>query len=278
VPWARNDEEVAMRVVVTGGSGKAGWAVVRELVAHGHRVLNADLVADPDPVCGYRRVDFGDLGQTFEALSGRDAVVHLAAIARPGLLTEEGTFRTNVFSAACTLGLRRVVWASSETTLGLPFDEHMPYFPIDEEPPPVPKSSYALSKVLSEEMARYFNQRYGVPFVGLRFSNVWDDADYAQLPGFQDNARARSWNAWGYVDRRDVAQACRLALEADTEGADVFIIAAADTVMERPNRELVAEVFPTVELRDGAGDHGTLLSIDKARAVLGYAPEHSWRS
>jgi nucleoside-diphosphate-sugar epimerase len=170
------------------------------------------------------------------------------------------------------------VWASSETTLGLPFDTSTPYLPVDEGQPTVAKSSYALSKVLGEEMARYFNARFGVPFVGLRFSNVWDDRDYAQVPSFQDDARARSWNAWGYVDRRDVAQACRLALDATIEGAEVFIIAAADTVMERPNRELVAEVFPGVPLRDGVGDHDTLLSIDKARRVLGYEPQHTWRA
>jgi nucleoside-diphosphate-sugar epimerase len=170
------------------------------------------------------------------------------------------------------------VWASSETTLGLPFDTSKPYLPVDEEQPTVAKSSYALSKVLGEEMARYFSARFGVPFVGLRFSNVWDDRDYAQVPSFQGDARARSWNAWGYVDHRDVAQACRLALDATIDGAEVFIIAAADTVMERPNRELVAEVFPGVPLRDGVGDHDTLLSIDRARRVLGYEPEHTWRA
>ncbi len=273
-----------MRIVVTGGSGKAGRAVVRDLVGHGHRVLNVDLVPDPDPVCEYRRAELGELGQALEVLRRADAVVHLAAIPGPRLATEEVTFRSNiastfnVFSAACMLGLQRVVWASSETTLGLPFDTSKPYLPVDEEQPTVAKSSYALSKVLGEEMARYFSARFGVPFVGLRFSNVWDDRDYAQVPSFQGDARARSWNAWGYVDHRDVAQACRLALDATIDGAEVFIIAAADTVMERPNRELVAEVFPGVPLRDGVGDHDTLLSIDKARRVLGYEPEHTWRA
>jgi nucleoside-diphosphate-sugar epimerase len=273
-----------MRVMVTGGSGKAGRAVVRDLVDHGHTVLNVDLVADPDPVCEFRRADLTELGQAFEVLRRQEAVVHLAAIPRPRLHTDEVTFRTNlsstfnVFTAAGELGLGRVVWASSETTLGLPFDETIPYFPIDEVPPPVPKSSYALSKVLSEEMARYFNAKFGIPFVGLRFSNVWDDDDYAQVATFQHDPRLRSWNAWGYVDARDVGQACRLALEADLEGASVFIIAAADTVMAMPNAELLAAVFPSVPLHDGAGEHGTLLSIAKARAVLGYEPEHTWRT
>jgi nucleoside-diphosphate-sugar epimerase len=273
-----------VRVVVAGGSGKAGRAVVRELVEHGHRVLNVDLVPDSHPVCEYRRANLDELGQAYEVLDRADAVVHLAAIPRPRLLTEEATFRTNlastfnVFSAACALRLQRVVWASSETTLGLPFDETKPYFPVDEEQPVQPKSSYALSKVLGEEMARYFNARSGIPFVGFRISNIWTDDDYEHVESFQDDARLRSWNAWGYVDARDVAQAFRLGVEADTVGADVFIIAAADTVMARPNRELVAEVFPSVPLREGTGDHSTLLSIAKARRVLGYEPAYSWRT
>jgi nucleoside-diphosphate-sugar epimerase len=273
-----------MRVVVTGGSGKAGRAVVRDLVDHGHTVLNVDLFADPNPVCEYRRADLTELGQVFEVLARQDAVVHLAAIPRPRLHTDEATFSTNlgstfnVFSAACQLGLSRVVWASSETTLGLPLNDQVPYFPIDEEQPTVPKSTYALSKVLSEEMARYFNAKFAIPFVGLRFSNVYDDDDYAQVPTFQDDPRARSWNAWGYVDTRDVAQSCRLALETSTEGAAVFIIAAADTVMSTPNADLLAAVFPSVPVHDGAGEHGTLLSIEKAREVLGYEPKYSWRT
>jgi nucleoside-diphosphate-sugar epimerase len=277
-------EGKSMRVVVTGGSGKAGRAVVRDLLDHGYDVLNADLAPDPEPVCAYRRVDFQDFGEAVEVLQGHDAVLHLAAIPSPSRTTEGVAFRTNVtstynvFSAACMLGLRRVVWASSETTLGLPFDEDKPYFPVDEEQPAVPKSSYALSKVLGEEMARYFNARSGVPFVGLRISNIFDERDYDRIGTIQADPRVRSWNAWGYVDRRDVAQACRLALESDSKGADVFIVAAADTLMRRSNRELVAEVFPKVPLREGVAENETLLSIAKARQLLGYEPAHSWRT
>lgn len=272
------------KIVVTGGSGKAGRAVVRELLEHGYEVLNVDLAPSGDALAPFLKADLTDLGQTIEALHGAAGVVHLAAIPAPGLQSEEVTFRVNmastynVFSAATMLGLKRVVWASSETTLGLPFDREQPaYVPIDEDHPLYPESSYALSKVLSEEMARQFNRWSGVPFAGLRFSNIMEPHDYQRFPGFWDDALKRKWNLWGYVDARDVAQSCRLGLEADIQGAEAFIIAAADTVMNRPNPELMAEVFPQVPLRDGTGTFETLLGIDKARKLLGYAPAYSWR-
>lgn len=273
------------KIVVTGGSGKAGRAVIQDLLEHGYEVLNVDLAPPKEALCPFLEVDLADLGQTFEVLNGAEAVVHLGAIPAPGRRPEGETFRNNtistynVFSAAVSSGLERVVWASSETTLGLPFDREKPsYAPIDEEHPLYPESSYALSKVLSEEMARQFNRTGGVPFVGLRFSNIMEPHDYERFPGFREDPMLRKWNLWGYVDARDVAQSCRLGLEADVRGAEAFIIAAADTVMDRPNEELMAEVFPDVPLRDGTGDFDTLLSIDKARDLLGYAPGYSWRN
>ncbi len=153
------------RVVVTGGSGKAGRAVVRELLEHGDEVLSVDLVRSPELPCEQIQADLTDLGQAAEVLRGADAVVHLAAIPAPGLRPDELTFRVNttstynVFSAAPMLGLGRVVWASTETILGLPFERERPaYAPIDEEHPAYPEFSYALSKLLAEEMARQFNR------------------------------------------------------------------------------------------------------------------------
>jgi nucleoside-diphosphate-sugar epimerase len=273
------------KIVVTGGSGKAGLAVVRDLVANGYSVLNVDVKPSPEPIAPFLRADLTDLGQSYEALRGADAVVHLAAIPAPGLQTDEVTFRVNmsstynVFSAATALGLERVVWASSETTLGLPFDREQPaYAPIDEQHPLYPQTSYALSKVLSEEMARQMNRITGIPFIGLRFSNIMDPKDYERFPGYWGDARLRKWNLWGYVDADDVALSCRLGLEADIKGAEAFIIAAGDTCMTRTNRDLMKEVFPGVTLRDGVGDFETLLSGKKAREMLGYIPQKSWRN
>lgn len=273
------------KIVVTGGSGKAGRAVIKDLLEHQYDVLNIDLLAPRERISPFLKVDLTDQGQVLEALHGADAVVHLGAIPAPGIQTEEATFRNNtlstfnVFNAAMLLKLQRVVWASSETVLGLPFEREQPaYAPIDEEHPLYPESSYALSKVISEEMARQFNRRSGIPFIGLRFSNIMEPHDYERFPAFSEDPHLRKWNLWGYVDARDVAQSCRLGLEASITGAEVFIIAAADTVMKQPSRELLAEVFPGVPLKGEIEPFETLLSIRKARKLLGYAPQYSWRT
>ena len=286
-------------VVVTGGSGKAGRAVCRDLVAHGYEVLNLDIAPSSDPVCKFMKVDLTQLGEVIGAMQSGgetdgyslasaqiDAVVHLAAVPAPRLQTGEATFRNNilstyaVFDAAMRLGIRRVVWASSETTLGLPFGPENPpaYVPVDEEHPMRPESAYSLSKDLGEEMARQF-QRWnpGSTFVGLRLSNVMEPHDYDRFGSWQDDPSVRQWNLWAYIDARDAAQAVRKSIEVDFVGADHFVIANADSVMERTNQSLLDEVFPGVPVKAAFGPHDTLLSIEKARRVLGYEPEFNWR-
>jgi nucleoside-diphosphate-sugar epimerase len=282
------------KIAVTGGSGKAGRAVLRDLRDRGHDVLNVDVVSapglssHPEDDIPFLRADVTDFGQALEALSGGEtlpgieSVVHLAAIPSPAHATPDQVFRTNatsthaVFAAAARLGLTRVVWASSETTLGLPFDTPPDYAPVDERHVR-PETSYALSKVVGEELARTFNRWSGIPIVGLRFSNIMVRADYERFPGFWDDPRSRSWNLWGYVDESHVTESVRLALEAEIAGAENFIIAAADTVMKTPSRELMAEVFPGVPVAESVTGTDTLLGIDKARRVLGYRAEFSWR-
>jgi nucleoside-diphosphate-sugar epimerase len=271
-----------VRIVVTGGSGKAGRWVVRDLRERGHDVQNVDLVHDGSPHGQCLVADLSDLGQAHEAIAGADAIVHLGAIPAPGLRSPGETFRNNaisthnVFSAATERGLGRVVWASSETVLGLPFDEPPAFAPIDESHPPRPETSYALSKLMGEAMAEQFARRSGIPFIGLRISNIMEPDEYARFTSWQDDAMLRKWNLWGYVDVRDVAQAVRRALEADVKGAEVAIVAAADTCMRRDSADLMAEFFPDVPLRRRLDGRETLLSIERARALLGYEPEHSW--
>ena len=275
------------RIAVTGGSGKLGRAVVADLTAHGNEVVNLD-VAAPRPAL---RIDLTDYGQTVEALTAIDdrydridAVVHLAAIPAPGLIPNAATFHNNitatynVFSAARLAGITTVVWASSETVLGLPFTTPPPYIPVDEAYPARPESTYSLVKHLEETMAAQFCRwQPELKMVGLRFSNVMEPHDYAEFPSFDADPRSRSWNLWGYIDARDGAQAVRRALAYETPGLEVFVIANADTVMSRSSASLAAEVFPGVPVTKELGEHETLLSIDKARRVLGYEPEHSWR-
>jgi nucleoside-diphosphate-sugar epimerase len=272
-----------MRIVVTGGSGKAGRWVVRDLREHGHDVLNVDVVHDGSGHGQCVLTDLTELGQVHDVVRGADAIVHLAAIPAPEIRPEGETFRINtvstwnVFHAAASAGVGRVVWASSETVLGLPFDRPPDFAPIDETITPRPESSYALSKLVGETLAVQVNRRTGIPFVGLRISNIMEPADYARFPSWQDDARIRKWNLWGYVDARDVATACRLGVERDTTGAEVAIVAAADTAMVRDSADLLAEVFPDVPLSRPIVGRETLLAIGRARELLGYAPAHSWR-
>lgn len=281
------------RVAVTGGSGKLGRFAVAELLAHGWSVVNLDRVPPAEALPGeaFTRIDFTEYGQAAEALTaiddryrGVDALVHLAAIPAPGLTANAATFANNmpatynVFAAARLAGIRNVVWASSETVLGLPFDTPPPYLPVDEEYPGRPESTYSLVKHLEEQMAAQFCRwDPRLKMIGLRFSNVMAPADYAEFPSFDADPSLRKWNLWSYIDGRDGAQAIRLALDHQATGVNVFIISSPDSVMSRPTAALAAEVFPGVRVTRELGTHETLLSCDKARRVLGYRPAHTWR-
>lgn len=279
-----------MRIAVTGGSGKLGRHVVRRLTADGHQVLNLDRAGDRGP--GLAIVDLRDYGQVLDVLlglddrhTGFDAVVHLGAIPAPGILPDAATFENNmlstynVFQAARRAGIKKVVYASSETVLGLPFDVDPPYIPVDEEYPARPESTYSLVKHLEEQMAIELTRwDPELSIVALRFSNVMDAEDYERFPSFDSDVTLRKWNLWGYIDGRDGAQAVARALENGTPGFEAFIIANADTVMGRSSASLAAEVFPNVAVTRELGEHETLLGIGKARRLLGFEPEHSWRT
>jgi nucleoside-diphosphate-sugar epimerase len=272
------------KIVVTGGSGMIGSAVVSHLVEHGYTVLSVDCTTPHKHDVPYLKADLMDLGQTTEALQGCDAVVHLAAIPAPGILTPELTFRNNmtstynVFTAATLLGMERIVWASTVRVVGVPFDWGSPdYVPIDEEHPFYPGCSYALSKDLSEEMARQFNRWSGIPFIGLRFPRVVSLDDYKQEMSERQSTAWQKHEIWAYLDVRDAAQSCRLGLEADIQGAEVFFITAADNGFDRTNRELMDEHFPEVSRKENLEHTNSLFSLRKARRMLGYVPQYSWR-
>ncbi|WP_427006086.1 NAD-dependent epimerase/dehydratase family protein [Pseudarthrobacter sp. H2] len=278
-----------MRIAVTGGSGKLGRSVVRRLTEDGHRVTNLDRTGERGP--GFVQLDLRNYGAVVDVFlglddrhTGFDAVVHLAAIPAPGLAPDAATFENNmqstynVFQAARRAGIKKIVYASSETVLGLPFDVDPPYLPVDEEYPARPESTYSLVKHLEEQLAVQLTRwDPELSITGLRFSNVMDPADYEEFPSFDADAALRKWNLWGYIDGRDGAQAVARALERGKPGFEAFIIANGDTVMGRSSASLAADVFPNVTVVKELGEHETLLSIDKAKRLLGYAPEHSWR-
>lgn len=285
-------------IIVTGGSGKVGRACVKDLMEHGYKVLSLDMVrpsgiSNPpkptDPT--FTACDITDFGQVMSAFSGVDdrhegekveGVVHMGAIAAPGQAQDQVIFDTNiisthnVFEAARRLGIRNVVWASSETVYGIPYPGGPQYVPLDEEIE-APQSSYSLSKLMGEKLAIEFAKwDPKVKIIGLRFSNVMEPQDYEHFPGYQSDARLRRFNLWTYIDARDAAQAIRKAVEVKLTGAHVFGIANSNSLMSRSNDELLDEVFPGTRRKRKLKPNESLISIAKAQRVLGYKPTHDW--
>ena len=252
-------------ILVTGGSGKAGRATINLLLKKNYNVFNVDLANHSELDVPFSKVNLENFGDAMESVSeiddrinGIDAIIH---------------------QAAKVLKINNIVWASSETVLGLPFDKHPPYVPVDEEYYPRPESSYSLSKVMGEEMARQYCRRNPeMKIFGLRYSNIMEEKDYKQFQSFQKDPFLRKWNFWGYIDARDVAQACLLAMESKLKGAENFIIAADDTVMEEDNKSLLDKVFPNIQIKGEIGKNKTLLSNEKAKKILGFIPEYSWKN
>ena len=279
-------------ILVTGGSGKAGRATIKLLLEKNYNVFNVDFVNNPELDVPFTKVDLEDFGDAMEVVSeiddrinGIDAVIHQAAIPASGLEANHKIFKANtlstynIFQASKVMKINNIVWASSETVLGLPFDTYPPYVPVDENYDPRPESSYSLSKVMGEEMARQYCRRNPeMKIFGLRYSNIMEEHDYKQFKSFQNNPFLRKWNFWGYIDARDVAQACLLAMESKLKGADHFIIAADDTVMEEDNKSLLDKVFPKINIKGDIGKNKTLLSNEKAKSILGFKPEYSWKN
>ncbi|HEY8594109.1 MAG TPA: NAD(P)-dependent oxidoreductase [Devosiaceae bacterium] len=282
-------------IAVTGGTGSRergiGPVVLNALRERGYQVFNLDIAAPAPGAQDFRQVDLTRYGDTFAALSGADAVVHLAANANPDFdhFTGAQRFHTNtlstynVFQAAIAQGMQKVVWASSETVLGFPYDTYVPpELPTHDDDPAVPTGSYGISKAVCENLAEHLYRMHGMPIIGLRFSNIYYDipgheTGYDRLPAFWDRPADKKFNLWGYVDSRDIAQGVWRALESDIRAARNYTLAAADTNMPQTNQELLAECFAGVKLRPGTGPHDTLIGIDRARKELGYTPQYSWR-
>jgi nucleoside-diphosphate-sugar epimerase len=276
-----------MRIAVTGSSGKLGRATVARLRADGHEVLGVDQQGEPGP--GFTRVDLGDYGQTLDALlgvtarhTGLDAVVHLAAVPVNGLMPDAATFRQNIHAsfdvlfAAHRAGIRTVVFASSITAMGFPFEVAPPALPVDESYTAA-FNTYGLGKVAEEAIARQlagWDDRLSI--TGLRFTNVVAEGEYGTFARAGDPDYRRDLIG-SYVDARDGARAVALALEHARAGYEVYNVAAPDTGLDIPSAELAARWFPGVPVTRPLEGFASLLSVDKARESLGFVAEHRWR-
>lgn len=276
-----------MRVAVTGSAGKLGSATVERLRTEGHEVVGFD--RDGRPGGGFVRVDLADYGQVLDSMlgvtarhHGLDAVVHLAAIPVNGLVPDAATFHNNVtvtfnvLHGALRAGIRTIVMASSITAMGFPFDEPPPYLPVDEDVT-LANNTYGLGKVVEEAMAVQLVRWYpDLQLTALRFTNVVAPGEYDTFARASDPAYRRSL-LFSYVDARDGAAAVAQSLAHPERGLRILSIAASDTGSAIPTAELVATHFPDVPVRRPLGEFETLVSIDRARERIGYAPEHLWR-
>jgi len=289
------------KIIFTGGTGKAGKHAVAHLVEHGYRVLNLDTKPLDNPKVRTLITDITDSGQVFNALSSYtglhefdpslrpepiDAVVHFAAIPRIMITPDNEVFRINtmgtynVIEAAVKLGIKKVIIASSETTYGLVFanePRNPDYFPLDEEYPVDPMDSYALSKICNERTARAFALRSGIDIYAIRIGNVIEPHEYAQFPQFFADPGFRKRIAWSYIDARDLGEICRLAIEKNGLGYQVFNAASGDTSSDLPTAELLSRFYPGVPVHGELGEYETLLSNKKTREVLGFKQAHHWR-
>ena len=291
-----------MRIFFTGGSGKAGRHVIPYLLDQGHQVTNADLVPLDHPGVDNLKVDLTDAGQVFSALHAwanfdelepgtgvprYDAVVHFAALARILIEPDTETFRVNTLStynvleAALKMGIGKVIYASSETTYGICFAEgevKPQYIPVDEEHPVVPHDSYAMSKVTNEVCGRSFQARTGADVYALRLNNVIEPQEYATMfPEFLEAPEKRRRNIFAYIDARDLGQMVERCLQTDGLGFQIFNVANADMSVAARTDEIIARFYQGVEQKRDMGPDETFYSIDKARRMLGFEPEYSWR-
>ncbi len=290
-----------MRILFTGGSGKAGKYSIRYLLEQGHIILNLDQVIFDHPNVMTRLADITDAGQVYDVMSSYahygeltpgtgvpkfDAVVHFAAVPRLLQTSDNECYRVNtlgtynVIDAAVKMGVRKVIFASSETTYGVCFadGEVKPeYLPIDEDHPTVPEDSYAMSKVVNEATAKSFQKRTGFDIYGLRINNVIEPHEYKEnFPAYLQDPDLRRRNIFSYIDARDLGQMVQKCLETDGLGYQIFNVSNDDHSVGLSSAEIMNRYYSDVPLRS---DHmpESFYSNEKAKRLLGFMPEHSWR-
>lgn len=274
------------KVVVTGGSGRLGQHTIGHLLEHGYEALSLDIVPPPRKQCDSWLCDLRRSGDLYEAFKGAAAVIHLGAYQAPNLAPDCETFGNNVtatynvLKAAVDLGVERVVCASSIAAYGFlyaPVIWEPDYLPLDEVYPCRPQDPYALSKVFGEQLADSVTRYSDVTVVSLRFSGVNFDPGYGTLPERWVDPGAKMGTFWSYVDARDAAVACRLALETPLSGHEVFNIAASTSRYLEPTGELVRRYIPGTRIKEGYSGHWGGLDVTRAAEVLGFEAAHVWR-
>ena len=279
---------MAKKVVVTGTAGKAAPYTAQCFLDQGWDVLSVDIKTPQNPLCRHLNADLTRLGECYEILSGADAVVHLAAVPRMGIVSPQVTFENNVLStynileAASGLGIKKAVIASSESSYGIVFSEKdlkPRYLPLDEDHPQLPEDSYGLSKVVCEEIGHSFNRRTGIQVAAFRIGNVIVPEQYQDFPGWIRDSSKRKKILWSYIDARDLALACVLAVEAEGLGSTALNIAEDITSMDIKSVDLIKAQYPDVtDIRGPVDQYQTLYSNAKAKKLLGWQPVHQWRN
>jgi nucleoside-diphosphate-sugar epimerase len=276
------------KVVVTGGSGRLGQFVVRDLLARKYQVLSLDRVPPREKLCTSWLVDLRHSGDLFEAMRDAYGVIHLGAYQAPNLapdaetLSNNVTVTYNVLRAAADSKIKKVVLASSTAAFGFIYATKLwapEYLPLDEDHPSLPQDSYGLSKVLGERIADSIVALHPEMAVSsLRFPGVNFDLSYESFRERWRNPATRASGFWTYIDARDAATTCRLALEAKFQGHEVFIASAAKNCMIQPSVELIKQYLPKgAKIRKVAGTHWSCVDSSKARRMLGFKPEHLWQ-
>jgi len=275
-----------MKLLITGGAGKVGQWLVRELLNNPTYELTVfDRTPGPERgIVKYLVGDIQDLGQVIEAMAGAEAVIHLAAIHNPNIATTTVTYQTNVVGtfnvhhAAFRLGVRRVISASSNAIVGWSYGERfMPeYLPIDEDHPLRPEDVYGLSKQIGETIARSYTLK-GLETVMLRPSGVVTPEELEQMKKDRGR-RATGFHAYSYVDARDLAVAFRLAIERAIPSGTILFIVADDSTVAEPLCELYPRIMPSIgdKARSLTGSKGAY-SNARAKRLLGWQPVHCWR-
>jgi nucleoside-diphosphate-sugar epimerase len=288
---------VTNTVLVTGSTGRIGPIVVDRLADEYHVVGNSRSGGDVGDE--HVRGDMTDPGDAYGVLatSDADAVVHLGMLSNPTetpghttfLSTVESTY--NVLEASEALGVESVVLASSMSALGAGFDPdpvHLEYLPLDEAHPLTPQDPYGLAKQVMEVTADGVGRRADAPTItSLRVP--WMPREQEVQAAFVERDRSldavrghESYHAihntlFSYLHAEDAADLVACAVDAGHTGHEAVWAAAEDTTVALPTAELVEREYPGVETRRDFEGYESLVSTEKATALLGWEPQRGWR-